>query len=79
MILQIRVRNALKNENEPLMLAGRKKSFKPTANKVLELFAYERQSKNIYCKAKGAESEIKCNRKGSRSFGSLSRRPGEKT
>jgi transposase len=39
MILQIRVRNALKNESEPIMLAGRKKSFEPTANKILELFA----------------------------------------
>ena len=39
MILQIRVRNALKNESEPIILAGRKKSFEPTANKILELFA----------------------------------------
>lgn len=39
MILQIRVRNALKNESEPVMLAGKKKSFEPTANKILELFA----------------------------------------
>ena len=39
MILQIRVRNALKNESEPVVLAGKKKSFSPTANKILELFA----------------------------------------
>lgn len=39
MILQLRVRNALKNESEPIILAGRKKSFEPTANKILELFA----------------------------------------
>ncbi|OPL10286.1 MAG: hypothetical protein AVO34_11385 [Firmicutes bacterium ML8_F2] len=39
MILQIRVRNALKDESEPIVLAGKKKSFEPTANKVLELFA----------------------------------------
>ena len=39
MILQIRVRNALKYESEPIILAGKKKSFTPTANKILELFA----------------------------------------
>jgi hypothetical protein len=39
MILQIRVRNALENESEPIILAGKKKSFTPTANKILELFA----------------------------------------
>ncbi len=39
MILQIRVRNVLKGVSEPIMLAGRKKSFEPTANKILELFA----------------------------------------
>ncbi len=39
MILQIRVRNALKNESEPVIPAGKKKSFSPTANKILELFA----------------------------------------
>ena len=39
MILQIRVRKALSNESEPIILAGKKKSFEPTASKVLELFA----------------------------------------
>ncbi len=39
MILQIRVRNALENESEPIILAGKKKSFAPIANKILELFA----------------------------------------
>ena len=39
MVLQIRVRKALENESEPLVLAGKKKSFEPTASKILELFA----------------------------------------
>ena len=39
MILQIRVRKALLTETEPIMLAGKKKSFEPTAKKVLDLFA----------------------------------------
>ncbi len=39
MILYIRVLNVLKNESEPVILAGKKKSFSPTANKILELFA----------------------------------------
>ena len=39
MILQIRVRKALSTETEPIMLAGKKKSFEPTAKKVLDLFA----------------------------------------
>ena len=39
MVLQIRVRKALENESEPLILAGKKKSFEPTASKILELFA----------------------------------------
>ena len=37
MILQIRVRKALSNESEPIMLAGKKKSFEPAANKALDL------------------------------------------
>jgi hypothetical protein len=39
MILQIRVRKALLTETEPIMLAGKKKSFEPTAKKVIDLFA----------------------------------------
>jgi transposase len=39
MILQIRVRKALSTETEPIILAGEKKSFAPTAKKVLDLFA----------------------------------------
>ena len=39
MILQIRVRKAMLTETEPIMLAGKKKSFEPTAKKVLDLFA----------------------------------------
>ncbi len=39
MVLQIRVRKALEKESEPLVLAGKKKSFEPTASKILELFA----------------------------------------
>lgn len=39
MILQIRVRKALSAESEPIILAGEKKSFTPTAKKVLDLFA----------------------------------------
>jgi len=39
MILQIRVRKALEHESEPVTLAGKKKSFEPTASKILELFA----------------------------------------
>jgi transposase len=39
MILQIRVRKALLTETEPIVLAGKKKSFEPTAKKVLDLFA----------------------------------------
>jgi len=39
MILQIRVRKALSTETEPIALAGNKKSFEPTAKKVLDLFA----------------------------------------
>lgn len=34
MILQIRVHKASKNENEPVVLAGKKKSFSSTANKI---------------------------------------------
>jgi len=37
-ILQRRVRRALKEEDEPLKLTGDKKSFEPTGNKILELF-----------------------------------------
>ncbi|MDK2901750.1 MAG: hypothetical protein PWR14_654 [Thermosediminibacterales bacterium] len=37
-ILQRRVRLALKKEDEPLKLTGDKKSFEPTGNKILELF-----------------------------------------
>jgi hypothetical protein len=39
MILQIRARKALSTETEPIILAGEKKSFAPTAMKVLDLFA----------------------------------------
>ncbi len=39
MILQIRVRKVLSTETEPIMLVGEKKSFAPTAKKVLDLFA----------------------------------------
>jgi len=39
MILQIRVRKALSTETEPIILAGNKKCFEPTAKKVLDLFA----------------------------------------
>jgi transposase len=39
MILQIRVRKALSTETKPIVLAGNKKSFEPTAKKVLDLFA----------------------------------------
>lgn len=39
MVLQIRVRKALATETEPIVLAGKKKSFAPTAKKVLDLFA----------------------------------------
>jgi hypothetical protein len=39
MILQIRVRKALLTETEPIMLAGKKNSFEPTAKKVIDLFA----------------------------------------
>ena len=37
-ILQRRVRLALKKETEPLLLPGKKKSFEPTGNMILELF-----------------------------------------
>ncbi len=37
-VLQRRVRQALEQEKDPLDLPGRKKSFEPTGNKVLELF-----------------------------------------
>jgi hypothetical protein len=39
MILPIRVRNALANETEPIILAEGKKSFALTVKKVLDLFA----------------------------------------
>ncbi|MGM0653631.1 MAG: IS1634 family transposase [Bacillota bacterium] len=39
MVLQIRVRKALSNETEPILLAGKKKSFEPTAKKILDMFA----------------------------------------
>ena len=38
-IMQRRVRRALEQETEPLLLDGKKKSFEPTANKVLALFS----------------------------------------
>jgi transposase len=37
MVIQIRVRRALKEEKEPLELAGKVKSFEPTGSRVLEL------------------------------------------
>ncbi len=37
-VLQRRVRKALEQEQDPLDLPGKKKSFEPTGNKVLELF-----------------------------------------
>ncbi len=37
-VLQRRVRKALEDERDPLELAGRKNSYEPTGNKVLELF-----------------------------------------
>ncbi|NPV43396.1 MAG: hypothetical protein HPY70_05370 [Firmicutes bacterium] len=37
-ILQRRVRLALEKENEPLKLAGDKKSFEPTGNKILIIY-----------------------------------------
>lgn len=37
-ILQRRVRLALENETEPLVITGKKKTFQPTGNKLLELF-----------------------------------------
>lgn len=37
-VLQRRVRKALEQEDDPLTLPGKKKSFEPTGNKVLELF-----------------------------------------
>lgn len=39
MVIQIRVRRALKREKEPLELLGKVKSFKPTG-RILELFEY---------------------------------------
>jgi len=49
-ILQRRVRLALKNEAEPLKLTGDKKSFEPTGNKILELF---KPVKIVYIKEGG--------------------------
>ncbi len=40
MIIQIRVRRALKKEKEPLELVGKVKSFEPTGTRILELFEY---------------------------------------
>lgn len=40
MVIQIRVRRALKGEREPLELVGKVKSFEPTGTRVLELFEY---------------------------------------
>ncbi|MDN5332621.1 MAG: hypothetical protein PWP45_1846 [Tepidanaerobacteraceae bacterium] len=40
MIIQIRVRRALKKEKEPLELVGKVKSFEPTGARILELFEY---------------------------------------
>ena len=37
-ILQRRVRRALREETEPLLLPGKRKSFTPTGNMILELF-----------------------------------------
>jgi hypothetical protein len=37
MILQIRMRKVMLTETEPLILAGKKKNFEPTANKIREL------------------------------------------
>jgi len=37
-ILQQRVRNTLLQEEKPLTVTGKKKSFSPTGNKILELF-----------------------------------------
>jgi len=49
-ILQRRVRLALKKEDEPLKLTGDKKSFEPTGNKILELF---KPVKIVYIKEGG--------------------------
>lgn len=49
-ILQRRVRRALKEETEPLELTGDKKSFEPTGNKILELF---KPVKIVYAKEDG--------------------------
>jgi transposase len=38
-LLERRVRKALKNEQEPLILPGNKKSFEPTGDKILEIFS----------------------------------------
>lgn len=40
MVIQIRVRRALKGEKEPLELVGKVKSFEPTGARILELFEY---------------------------------------
>jgi hypothetical protein len=39
-IIQIRVRRALKEETKPLELVGKVKSFEPTGARILELFEY---------------------------------------
>ena len=49
-ILQRRVRLALENENELLIVAGNKKNSTPTRNKILELF---RPVKIVYIKEYG--------------------------
>ncbi len=49
-ILQQRVRTALLNENKPLQVTGKKESFTPTGNKILELF---KPVKIVYIKEEG--------------------------
>jgi len=49
-ILQQRVRNALLQEEKPLAVTGKKKSFSPTGNKILELF---RPVKIVYIEEEG--------------------------
>ena len=54
-VLQKRVRDAMLNEEEPLVLAGRVKSFSPTGQRVLQLFS---EVKVVYIKDNGFVKRI---------------------